>query len=402
MPHALRKWIIAGCCLAAIAGVAAFRIASTSADEKAAPVDPVAGPAFVMEPYLQFATRTSIVVMCETPTPTTCLLEYGSTFPPDKSIAVEKYDTMHEIKLDNLLPKTKYYYRMTCTDADGKKLVGKPSTFQTAVDATDAYSFTVIGDTQRNPVVTGKVAKLMWERRPNFVIHLGDVVDNGAAKIQWTDDLFKPCADLFARVPIYPCIGNHEKDHVQYYKYFSLPKPEYHYSFRYGNGEFFSLDTNRPVDPESEQYRWLDKSLAASDAKWKVVYHHHPCYSSDSDDYGNTEKASSTYGAPKHKALIALYDKHKVDLAMNGHIHAYERTWRLRGGKVDAKAGTTYLTSGGGGGKLEGFEPTPAFFKNQGRSDYHFCYFTIHAGTLDCRVFDSEGRLFDQFAMKKE
>ncbi len=393
-----RKWIIAGCCLAVGASVAAFRMTATSADEKAAPVEAT----FVMEPYLQFATRTSIVVMCETPTPTTCTLEYGSTFPPDKSIAVEKAEAMHEIRLDNLLPKTKYYYRMTCTDADGKKLVGKPSTFQTAVDATDAYSFTVIGDTQRNPVITGKVAKLMWERRPNFVIHLGDVVDNGAAKVQWTDDLFKPCAELFARVPVYPCIGNHEKDHAQYYKYFALPKPEYHYSFRYGNGEFFSIDTNRPVDPESEQFKWLDKALAASDAKWKIVYHHHPCYSSDSDDYGNTERAGSTYGAPKHKALIALYDKHKVDLAMNGHIHAYERTWPLRGGKVDAKAGTTYLTSGGGGGRLEGFEPTPAFFKNQGRSDYHFCYFTVHGGALDCRVFDSDGRLFDQFAIRKD
>ena len=398
MSHPFRKWIAAAICLAVLAAVAALRTAATAPD---APVEPAAGPAFVMEPYLQFATRTSISILCETPTPTACVLEYGSTFPPDRSIAVEKPDAFHEIKIENLQPRTKYFYRVTCTDADGVKIAGKPSTFQTAVDVTDAYSFAVLGDTQRNPVVTGKVAKLMWERRPNFVIHLGDVVDNGASKAQWTDDLFKPCRELFARVPVYPCIGNHEKDHAQYYKYFALPKPEYHYSFKYGNGEFFSLDTNRPVDSESAQYRWLDKALAASDAKWKIVYHHHPCYSSDSDDYGNTEKASSTYGAPKHKALIALYDKHKVDLVMNGHIHAYERTWPLRGGKVDAKAGTTYLTSGGGGGRLEGFEPTPAFFKNQSRVDYHFCHVTVHGGTLDCRVFDSENRLFDQFSIGK-
>ena len=401
MSHALRKGIIAGCCLAAIAGVAAFRIAPLPADEKITPVEPMPGPAFVMEPYLQFATRTSIVVMCETSAPTTCLLEYGATFPPDKSIAVEKADTLHEIKLDNLVPKTKYFYRMVCTDADGKKLTGKPATFFTAVDATDAYSFAVIGDTQRNPAVTGKVAKLMWDRRPNFAIHLGDVVDNGPDNKQWTDDLFKPCRELFARVPLYPCIGNHEKNHAFYYRYFSLPKPEYYYSFRYGNGEFFTVDTNKPVDPASEQYQWLDKALAASDAKWKICYHHHPCFSSDSDDYGNTEKANSTYGSPKHKALIGLYEKHNVDLVMNGHIHAYERTWPIRAGKVDAKTGITYVTSGGGGGKLEDFEPTPAFFKNQGRVDYHYCYFTVQGGSMECKVFDSENRLFDQFALKK-
>ena len=404
MSHALRKWFIAGLCLVAVSALAIVEGTSSPATpaEDKPEVKADAGTGFVMEPYLQFATRTSIVVMCETPTPSTCELEYGTTFPPDKIAKVEKADTLHEIKLDNLLPKTKHFYRMVCTDADGKKLIGKPSTFFTAVDATDAYSFTVIGDTQRNPVVTGKVAKLMWDRRPNFVVHLGDVVDNGPDKKQWTDDLFKPCAELFARVPVYPCIGNHEKNHAHYYKYFSLPKPEYYYSFKYGNAEFFSLDTNKPVDPDSEQYKWLDRSLLASDAKWKICFHHHPCYSSDSDDYGNTEKANSTYGAPKHKYLIGLYEKHRVDLVMNGHIHAYERTWPIRDKKVDIKTGVTYLTSGGGGGSLEPFEPTPAFFKKEHRVDFHYCYFAVHGGTVDCKVFDSTDRMFDQFSLKEK
>ena len=402
MPRPLRNWIVAALCVAAV-GVAAFT-QGTPAPAPDAPAEPKAGagPAFAVEPYLQFATRTSIVVMGETAAPTTCEVEYGAVFPPDKVAKVEKADTLHEVRLDNLQPRTKYFYRMVCTDADGRKVMGKPSTFFTAVDAGDAYSFTVFGDTQRNPVVTGKVAKLMWDRRPNFVLHLGDVVDDGPDQKQWTDDLFKSCQPLFARVPMYPCIGNHEKNHAFYYRYFSLPKPEYHYSFRYGNGEFFTVDTNKAVDADSEQYKWLDKALAASDAKWKVCYHHHPCFSSDNDDYGNTEKANSTYGAPKHKALIALYEKHNVDLVMNGHIHAYERTHPIRAGKVDAKTGVTYVTSGGGGGKLEDFEPTPAFFKNQGRVDYHYCHFTVRGGEMECKVFDAENRLFDQFALRKE
>ncbi len=373
------------------------------ADEKLAQLPaPVVGPKFVIEPYLQFGTRTGMTVMCETDVPTTAVLKYGSTYPPAKVAKVDKADTLHEITLTDLSPKTKYYYQLEVTGADGKTTGGKPGTFMTAVDTTDAYTFCVVGDTQRNPVVTGKVAKLMWERRPHFVLHMGDVVDDGPAKWQWTGDLFKPCSELFSRVAVYPCIGNHEKNHAHYYKYFSLPKPEFYYSFTYGNADFFVLDTNKPVDPKSEQYQWLDKALAASTAKWKVCYHHHPLYSSDSNDYGDTEKKSTTYGSVLHKPLIGLYEKHNVDLAMNGHIDAYERTFPVRDNKVDRKTGVTYLTSGGGGGGLEPFEPTPAFYKNQQRSDFHFCYFTVDGGLMQCKVFDVEGRLFDQWELRKE
>ena len=363
---------------------------------------PIRGPKFVVEPYLQFATRTSIVTMCETNVSTKCVVEYGSKYPPDQKIEVGTSATMHEVKLDKLEPNTKYFYRFLCTDGDSNTLTSKPFTFMTACDETDAYSFTVIGDTQRNPVITGKIAKLMWERRPNFVLHMGDVVDDGRDKKQWTDELFKPCHELFSRVVMYPCIGNHEKNHAQYYQYFSLPKPEYYYSFKYGNAEFFSLDTNKPVGPGTEQYVWLEKSLAASDAKWKFCYHHHPCYTSDSDDYGDTWKGTSKLGDKNAQSLIPLYEKYKVDVAMNGHIHLYERTWPIRAGKVDAKNGVVYITSGGGGGSLEDVQPTPAFYKNQGRVDYHYCYFNIHLGVLECKVFDHEGRLFDMFTMKKD
>jgi acid phosphatase type 7 len=362
------------------------------------------GPKFVVEPYLQYATSSTMTVMWETEAAATGVVEYGSTYPPKQTATVEKPATMGEVVLSNLTPGTKYFYRVVCTDADGHKLEGKPLTFMTATGPDDAFSFTVVGDTQRNPAITAKIAKLMWERRPNFVIHCGDVVDDGAAKWQWTGDLFKPCSELFGRVPVYPCIGNHEKNHPDYYKYFSLPKPEYYYSFKYGNAEFFVLDTNtrRDLTEKGEQYKWLDKALAASDAKWKFCYHHHPPYCSDDDDYGNSWKGSTTYGDVRVRSFVQLYEKYNVDMAFNGHVHVYERTWPIRAGKVDQKTGVVYLTSGGGGGKLEDFAPTPAFFKQEFRSDYHFCYITIHRGTFNLKAFDHEGRLFDQYSIKKE
>ena len=47
------------------------------------------------------------------------------------------------------------------------------------------------------------------------------------------------------------------------YDYFSLPQPEYYYTFRYGNAQFFMIDSNRPLGPGTPQREWLEKELAA-------------------------------------------------------------------------------------------------------------------------------------------
>ena len=388
--------------------LAAVVLRNRPADASSEAVQPLveATSKFLVEPYLQFATRTQMTVMWETEVPCSAVVEYGAVYPPKQHAKFEKPDTMGEVLLAKLEPNTKYFYRVVCSDAEGRRLVSKESTFLTAVEPGDAFSFTIIGDTQRNPTITSKLAKFMWERRPNFVIHCGDVVDDGAAKSQWTGDLLGSCHELFNRVPVYPCIGNHEKNHANYYKYFALPAPEYYYSFRYGDAEFFVLDTNANrtlgLLPGGEQYQWLEKSLAASNAKWKFCYHHHPAYSSDADDFGNTAKGPSTGGDLRVRQLVPLYETYKVDLVFNGHIHTYERTWPIKAGKVNQKDGVTHITSGGGGGRLEDVAPTPLFFKHEGRVDFHYCSVAIHGGTLNFKAFDQENRLFDHFTLKKE
>jgi hypothetical protein len=360
-------------------------------------------PHFVVAPYLQLPTRDTMTIRWETSTPGTSVVEYGTSVPPDQKVERKETATLHEIRLTGLRPNTKYSYRVATLLADGRTLTSELRTFQTAVDPESAFSFVLIGDTQKNPLMTGRIARLAWDRRPHFVVHLGDVVDNGPDKLEWEEELFQPCLELFGRVPIFPAIGNHEKDHAWYYRYFSLPPPEYYYQYRYGNADFFVLDSNKPLDRGSEQYRWLDQALGRSEATWKFAYHHHPAYSSDDNDYGDTWKGKepSTLGDPNARHLVALYEKHGVDLAFNGHIHVYERSWPLRGGKVDRDRGVIYVTSGGGGGKLENFAPTPTWFKAQVRVDYHFCLVNIHQGWLEFKAFDQRGNLFDSFDLKK-
>lgn len=368
------------------------------AQPPATPPDPAK---FVIAPYLQFPTQTSITIMWETTAAGSSVVEYGPRATDLKTIDIKSSGPIHQTTIDGLAPETNYVYRVTTTLEDGTTIKGPLSQFQTAVKDDSAFSFAVIGDTQKNPKMTAKISKVISDRHPHFVMHLGDVVDNGPDKAEWVHELFGPCADLFAHCPILPTIGNHEKNHAWYYRYFSLPEPKYHYGYRYGNAQFFVVDSNKTLKPGSEQYKWLDEELGRSTATWKFVYHHHPAWSSDADDYGDTKKGIFRYGDQNVRNLVALYEKYKVDAVFNGHIHAYERTFPLREGKVNRKTGVVYITSGGGGGKLEDFAAVPSWFKAQLRVDFHCCYVNIAGGKLEFKAFDQNGQLFDQFEIEK-
>lgn len=364
-------------------------------------VPPPVGPQFVVAPYLQYPTPTSITIMWETAEPGSSVVEFGLSDKVLTKIEGAGDVTLHEVKLTGLEPETKYVYRVSSTLPAGTTVTSPLLQFLTAVRPDSAFSFGIIGDTQRNPKMTARVAKVLYDRRPHFVIHCGDVVDSGPDKAQWVHDLFGPCADLFARAAVFPTIGNHERNHAWYYRYFSLPDPEYRYRFRYGNADFFVVDSNKTLKPDSEQYKWLDRELSDSTATWKFVYHHHPAWTSDQDDYGDTRKGPGRLGDANVRHLVALYEKHRVDVVFNGHIHLYERTWPIRDGKVDRKNGIVYVTSGGGGGRLEEAGPIPTWFKAQLRVDFHGCYVNVHGPRLELHAFDHNGQLFDTFEREK-
>lgn len=358
-------------------------------------------PWFVVAPYLQYPTGDSIIVSWETSKEVSGRVEYGTTAPFKDKVSVRS-GTIQAAKLTGLKAGTSYYYKVVCDDPAGVELVSPLMSFQTDPGPGAPFVFATIGDTQRNPRITGQVATRALENRPAFVVHVGDVVDNGADKAEWVNELFRPCQELFGRIPVLPCIGNHERNHKFYYQYFSLPEPEYHYSFRYGNAEFFSIDSNKPLGPGSPQHLWLDKALAGSNAKWKICFHHHPAYSSDSDDYGDTFNGKqSRFGDPNPRQLLTLYERHGVDLVLNGHVHLYERTHPIRGGMVDLKDGIVHITTGGGGGGLENFVPHSSWIKAAGRVDYHTCLFQVDGQSIHLKAFDKDGILFDTWSKSK-
>lgn len=362
---------------------------------------------FIVAPFLQFSTRDSITIMCETTHPAAMTVEYGEKHPLLlRAATTAGTNAITGVRLSGLKPFQSYYYRVTCTDAYGNIARSDILTFQTSPDEKTPWAFGILGDTQRNPEVTRKCAEGIFALRPNMMIHLGDVVDDGFAKHQWVSELFEPCSRLFAHVPSFPVIGNHEKNTHWYYDYFSLPEPEYYYTFKYGNAQFFMIDSNKDLSRGSEQYKWLEKELRRSKATWKFAAHHHPCFSSDEDDYGDKWKGKApkgyAWGDKNAGQLVELYEKYGVDIAFAGHIHSYERTWPILQMSINQKNGVRYIVSGGGGGGLEQAAPQRSWFTLHVQRGHHYCFASVHDRTIQFKAYDIEGRLFDTFELTKE
>jgi len=366
-----------------------------------APVEATEELTFVVPPYLQYVTQDGVTVMWETSRPSSGKVLFGETDQFGAEAAGAGDSTMHEIRLPGLKPETGYFYKVTSTDDRGRTIESQLSSFQSANLIDTPFAFGVLADTQGNPTVCKTLSDMLWMQRPNFFIIPGDLVDTGPNKKHWTEHFFPGLNPIASRVAFFPIIGNHEQNAKFYYDYVSCPAPEYYYTFKYGNAQFFMIDSNKECGPGSEQYKWLEEQLASCDAVWKFVSYHHPSYSSDEDDYGDMWHGKSEHGDLRLRPLSKLYDKYGVDIVWNGHIHSYERTWPLLADKPVERNGTIYMITGGAGGNLETAGPIKPYFQNNVKHGHHYCLVGINGRTLEFKAFDLEGRLFDYMKIDK-
>jgi acid phosphatase type 7 len=360
-----------------------------------------AKPGFLVEPFLQFGTSTSMTVVWRSNSAAPGVLFWGEDASCVEAIAADKEQLFQSVTIDKLKPETQYFYRVEIGEKTARTQ-SSVSTFQTASLPGTPIAFAIVSDTQYQPAVSGKIAEMTWARRPNFVLHCGDIVDDGSKEYQWTNEFFSSMNVLLSRVPMYPVLGNHEKNAKDYYNYMALPDPEYYYTFSYGDADFFMIDSNRNLDSNSEQYQWLDQVLGKSTATWKFVCHHHPPYSSDENDYGDLWKTNkSSHGDMRTRQLVLLYEKHQVDFVWSGHIHSYERTWPIRENKAVQSGGTIYMVTGGAGGSLETPGPYRPFFQNNVRRGHHYTLVHLHENILELKAFTLDDVLFDLIRIEK-
>ncbi|WP_373541172.1 metallophosphoesterase [Chamaesiphon sp.] len=148
--------------------------------------------------------------------------------------------------------------------------------------------FAVLADTGTgsiNQYAVGRALTSYHQKNPfDTVLLAGDnIYTNGEfSKIKPVFAI--PYQDLLQRgVKFYASLGNHDVrtmngDLQVAYPQFNMQGQRY-YMHGQGDVRFFVLNTNDIVDPKSperaKQLDWLDRALAASKAKWNIVYGHH-------------------------------------------------------------------------------------------------------------------------------
>lgn len=363
---------------------------------------------FVVQPYLQYATQNSIRIHWETADSASTTVEYSAAVIHSREPALSQKSIlpgtrlMHHVQLNNLKPQTKYFYRTISVLPSGDSIISSINTFETAVTDSSAFAFAVFSDSQndwKDPEAWKRVSEQAYKERPNFAVHAGDLVDLGYMKDDWVNEFFGQARLFMKTIPIFSIPGNHEHDAAYYYQYMHVPQP-YFYSFKYGNAEFFMIDTDQYQEEGTELFNAVELALAKSNAYWKFVVHHHPPFSSDEDDFGNTHAEASTLGDDEVRSLVPLYEKYGVDIVFYGHIHTYERTWPVNNKKTVKENGVLYLNLGGAGGSLENPAPTRSWFTNKLRTVHHFGYISIHQDELNFQAIDEHGDVFDFFTLK--
>jgi acid phosphatase len=243
--------------------------------------------------------------------------------------------------------------------------------------------FVAVADTGAGDQNQYDVAKAMEQYRAkhpySLVVLAGDNIYTNGEMEKVNAVFVEPYNNLLKQgVKFRACLGNHDirtaNGDLQI-RYPSFNMDGRYYTFQEKSIQFFVLDTNTNADWKT-QLLWLEKELSQSKAAWKIVYGHHPIYSSGV--YGTDQSLVSL--------LSPVFKKHGVQLYINGHEHSYERTKPIDG--------TTYLITGTGGAHL----------RKVGRSDwtaysvkrFAFSALEVYPDRIQIEGIGTDGVAFDR------
>ena len=251
----------------------------------------------------------------------------------------------------------------------------------TATPTSSTVRFAAVGDigdgSNRPALVANAILAGHRERPLDLILLLGDIIypDGDVAEIA---KFREPYAPLIAEdLEMHVALGNHDiqTDRDAFMDAFDMPARWY--TFVRGPVQFFALDSSRGVI-EGAQRSWLDRALARSRARWKVVFMHVPMFSSGI--HGNN--------LALQQALQPLFDRYDVSLALAGHDHNYERTQPI--------LGTVYVVSGGGCCPRSTGSQS---FTARALTGLHFVVVEAGEDALHIEAFDPEGKSLDRVTL---
>lgn len=260
---------------------------------------------------------------------------------------------IHSAIMTGLHPSTSYSYKY----GSNKNSVGWSDeiTFRTPpAGGADEVRFLAYGDMGKAPLDSSvehyiqpgsvSVTKAMADEvSVDSIFHIGDISYATGFLVEW-DFFLHLITPLASRLPYMTAIGNHERDYggsgsvytspdsggecgVAYETYFPMPTPAKDkpwYSIEQGPVHFTVISTEHNWSPDSQQYQWMYEDMAAVDrtrTPWLIFTGHRPMYTSSPGNpiFPSVDRQFVDSVEPLLRAS-------KVDLALFGHVHNYERT----------------------------------------------------------------------------
>lgn len=422
----------------------------------------ITAQSIIRGPYLQMGTSSSILIKWKTSVPTSTEVKIG--FTPNNyfsTIQIGSLTTDHEVRINELLPNTKYYY--TIGNSEQVLQGDDQNYFTTYADSHSErlYRFWITGDCGNNSnnqiQVRDQYLNYTGSEFTDGWLLLGDNAYSSGLESEYDQMFFSHYQEnIMKHTVLWPVPGNHEygnepelqdSKQIPYYSIFTVPtrgeaggvasNTESYYSYNVGNIHFIALDSygeesnKRLYDTLSQQIVWLKKDLNANRQTWTIAYWHHPPYTKGSHD-----SDSETELVKIRENLLRILERHKVDIVLCGHSHAYERS-RLMNGyynsssdfnpddyikssssgiydgtqnscpyikkSTESGGGIVYVVAGSSGqlgGTIAGF-PHPAMFYSN-RTNGGSVILEIIKNRLDLKWLSNEGTILDSFTLMKD
>lgn len=303
-------------------------------------------------PYLQKLTQSSVIIRWQTNLPTDSRVRYGgSIFGLNQSETIVESTVDHSVEITDLDTNKKYFYSVGLSNGD--LMSGENLYFITLPPkgTSNHYRFIALGDMGTGFQEQFEVSEAISNTEGTHfdgIILLGDNAYYSGTQTQYQNYVFDgKYSQFFENTVIWPSPGNHDyygasipmTPTAPYFDIFDCPTNaecggvpsgvEQYYSFDYGNIHFISLDSYGVSRSDSSKMaHWLRLDLAQNTLPWTIAYWHHPPYTKGNHDSDNAGGGDYEL-VEMRENIVPILEEFGVDLVLNGHSHAYERSFLI-------------------------------------------------------------------------
>ena len=186
---------------------------------------------------------------------------------------------------------------------------------------------------------------------------------------------YKPLID--AKVKFYASLGNHDSREQREYPLFNMNN-ELYYSVKAPAQDvrFFALESTYP---EPRQLEWFENAIRGAGEDWKIVFMHHPLYSSGGRHGSDLQL---------RERLEPMLVRYNASVVFAGHDHFYER--------IKPQHGIVHFVVGSGGKLSPGDIDEGSGLTARGfDTDYAFLVAEIVDDRMTFNAIARSGRVID-------